>query len=97
VERRGREGWAVAADDGLTVALDTSLDPELELEGRVYDLIHLLNSMRKDTGLELTDRIRVTLPLSHAELEQHRDWIAREVLAVEIRFRDVDAPQLEKA
>src|SRR5204862_564874 len=62
VERTGREGWAVAEDDGLTVALDTSRDPELELEGRVLDLIHILNSMRKDAGLELTDRIEVTLP-----------------------------------
>ena len=40
VERRGREGWAVAGEDGLTVALDLALDPELELEGRVLDLIH---------------------------------------------------------
>ena len=40
VERVGREGWAVAADDGLTVALDTALDDELRCEGRVLDLIH---------------------------------------------------------
>ena len=39
-----------------------TLDDELELEGRVYDLIHTLNSMRKEQGLELTDRITVTLP-----------------------------------
>ena len=50
VERRGREGWAVAADDGVTVALDTALDDELRVEGRVLDLIHLLNTMRKDAG-----------------------------------------------
>jgi len=97
VERRGLEGWVVAADDGLTVALDTSLDPELELEGRVYDLIHLLNSMRKDAGFELTDRIRVRLPRSYAEVERHFDWIARDVLAIEIVVDEVDEPQLEKA
>ncbi|MEO5576616.1 MAG: class I tRNA ligase family protein, partial [Gaiellaceae bacterium] len=39
VERSGKEGWAVASDEGVTVALDTTLDAELELEGRVYDLI----------------------------------------------------------
>ena len=39
VERVGLEGWAVAADDGLTVALDTSLDDELRLEADLYDLI----------------------------------------------------------
>ena len=99
VERRGREGWAVAGDDGVTVALDTSLDAELELEGRVLDLIHLLNTMRKDAGLELTDRIRVTLPAAQSDLlEQHRDWIASEVLAVEIEANGGSAePQIAKA
>jgi isoleucyl-tRNA synthetase len=86
VERTGREGWAVAADDGVTVALDTALDPELELEGRVLDLIHELNSMRREAGLELTDRIVVTLPQSHADLLAHADWIKREVLATDIRL-----------
>jgi isoleucyl-tRNA synthetase len=98
VERRGREGWAVAAEGGITVALDTTLDDELEREGRVLDLIHRLNSMRKDAGLELTDRIRVTLPSSYAELEPHYEWIAKEVLAVEIvTDGDLPQPQIAKA
>jgi isoleucyl-tRNA synthetase len=98
VERRGLEGWAVAADQGVTVALETALDPELELEGRVFDLIHQVNSMRKDAGFAVTDRIRVLLPRSYAELvEQHGDWIAREVLALRIEVGDVDEPQLERA
>jgi isoleucyl-tRNA synthetase len=84
VERRGREGWAVAGEDGVTVALDTELDPELELEGRVYDLIHELNRLRKDAGLELTDRIAVTLPEHEADLLRHADWIKRETLAVSV-------------
>jgi hypothetical protein len=46
----------------------------------------------------VTDRIRVTLPRSYAELvEEHGDWIAREVLAVGIEVGDVDEPQLAKA
>jgi isoleucyl-tRNA synthetase len=95
---RHMEGWAVAADDGLTVALDTSVDAELELEGRGFDLIHKLNSMRKDAGFELTDRITVTLPRAFAGLvEEHGDWIAREVLALGIEVGDVDEPQLAKA
>jgi isoleucyl-tRNA synthetase len=85
VERTGKEGWAVAGADGVTVALDTALDPELEVEGRVLDLIHELNSMRKQAGLELTDRIVVTLPESASELLAHEEWIKEEVLAVEIR------------
>jgi isoleucyl-tRNA synthetase len=88
VERTGREGWALAEDDALTVALSTELDDELRLEARVLDVIHQLNSMRKDAGLELTDRIRVTLPETDAELARHEDWIKDEVLATEIAFRD---------
>ena len=86
VERSGKEGWTVASDGGVTVALDTTLDAELELEGRVYDLIHTLNSMRKDQGLELTDRIAVTLPHADADLvARHSAWIKSEVLAVRSR------------
>jgi len=97
VERSGKEGWAVASDEGVTVALDTTLDAELELEGRVYDLIHTLNSMRKDQGLELTDRIAVTLPPGDADLvERHAEWIKAEVLAVSLETDGVQAPQIAK-
>jgi isoleucyl-tRNA synthetase len=96
VERSGKEGWAVASDEGTTVALDTSLDAELELEGRGYDLIHALNSLRKEQGLELTDRIAVTLPQTHADLvERHADWIKDEVLAVSLETDGIAEPQIE--
>jgi isoleucyl-tRNA synthetase len=98
VEQHGREGWAVAGGDGLTVALETALDDELRVEGRVLDLIHELNSMRRDAGLELTDRIVVTLPESQSDLLEHSDWIKGEVLAVEIRTDGGSAePQIAKA
>jgi isoleucyl-tRNA synthetase len=86
VERGAREGFAVAGSDGVTVALDVTLDPELELEGRVYDLIRRVNTMRKDEGFEVTDRIVLTVPVDHAELvARHGDWIKNETLATEIR------------
>ena len=100
VERRGREGWAVAADaaSGLTVALETSVDAELELEGRVLDLIHRLNSMRREAGLDLTDRITVTLPASARELLEHADRIKQETLAVDVRADgDLAEPRIAKA
>jgi isoleucyl-tRNA synthetase len=97
VERSGKEGWAVASDEGVTVALDTTLDAELELEGRVYDLIHILNRMRREQGLELTDRITVTLPEADAELiERHADWIKAEVLAVSLDTDGVAEPKIAK-
>jgi isoleucyl-tRNA synthetase len=83
VERVGREGWSVAAEDGLTVALDTALDDELRLEGRVLDLIHRINLMRKEAGLEVTDRIVLTLP-EDGDLRRHEDWIKAETLATRI-------------
>ena len=97
VERSGKEGWAVASEEGVTVALDTTLDAELELEGRVYDLIHTLNGMRKEQGLELTDRITVTLPQADADLiDLHAEWIKREVLAVSLETDGVAEPQIAK-
>jgi isoleucyl-tRNA synthetase len=92
VERRGKEGWAVAGEDGLTVALDLTLDEELELEGRARELIHRVNTMRKEAGLEITDRIVLTLP---GDLAEHREWIARETLAE--RVESGDELQIEKA
>jgi len=86
VERRGQAGSAVASADGITVALDTTLDDELLLEGRAYDLIRAVNTMRKDAGLELTDRIALTVPESAADVASaHGERIAAEVLAIELR------------
>jgi isoleucyl-tRNA synthetase len=97
VERRGKDGWAVAGDDGLTVALDLALDPELELEGRARELIHRVNGMRKDAGLELSDRIVLTLPESESELLGYADRIKDETLAVRIETDDASAPSIVKA
>jgi isoleucyl-tRNA synthetase len=96
VERGAREGWALAADDAITVAMPTELDDELRREGRVYELIHRVNTMRKEAGLELTDRIRLTLPAADADLLEHADWIKDEVLATEVATDSVAEPQIAK-
>jgi isoleucyl-tRNA synthetase len=85
-ERIELEGWAIVEDHDLSVALDTTLDDELRLEGRVLDAIHEINRRRKEAGLELTDRIVVTLPEALADLLRHADWIKRETLAVDVRL-----------
>ena len=97
VERLEKAGWAVAADDGVTVALDTALDDELRREGRVYELIHQVNTMRKEAGLGLSDRIVLSLPSSDGDLLSYRDWIAAEVLAVSIDLAPVDQVNFERA
>jgi isoleucyl-tRNA synthetase len=96
VERSGKPGWAVVSEEGVTVALDTALDDELRLLGRVLDLVHTLNSMRKEQGLELTDRIAVRLPADHADVLAHADRIKAEVLAVSIDADGVAEPQIAK-
>jgi isoleucyl-tRNA synthetase len=99
VERIGREGWAVAAEDGVTVAIDTTLDDELVREERVLTLIRRINELRKEAGLALTDRIVVTLPQTDADLvERHGDWIKAETLAVELQLDGTSgAPTIAKA
>ena len=62
VERSARDGWAIASSDGVTVALDTAVDEGLAREARVYELIHQVNTMRKEAGLALTDRIALDDP-----------------------------------
>jgi isoleucyl-tRNA synthetase len=82
VERVGLEGWALATDGAITVALDTRLDDELRLEARLNDLLRAIQSLRKESGLELTDRTRLWIP--DPELLVFSARIAQETLAVEV-------------
>ena len=93
VERIGLEGWAVASEDGVTVALDTALDDDLRLEGRLFDRIHEVNVLRKESGLEITDRIRLWIP-DEELLGIYADRLAAETLAVAVAAGDL---RIEKA
>jgi isoleucyl-tRNA synthetase len=86
LEYAPREGWSVSQEDGLVVAVDTRLDEALELEGRVLDLIHAVQRMRRDAGLEITDRIVLTVPEGDRELAAHEEWIKAETLAVTLEW-----------
>jgi isoleucyl-tRNA synthetase len=93
VERVGREGWAVASEDGVTVALDSRLDDELLLEGRLYDRVHEVNVLRKETGLQITDRIALWIPDADL-LDRYADRLASETLAVSVELGEL---RIEKA
>jgi isoleucyl-tRNA synthetase len=93
VEHVGREGWAVASQDGVTVALDSRLDDELRLEGRLLDLVHEVNVLRKETGLEITDRIKLWIPDGEL-LDRYSDRLASETLAVSVEPGEL---RIEKA
>jgi len=97
VERLEKPGWAVASDEGVTVALDTTLDDELVRRGRVYEVVHLVNTMRKEAGLELTDRIKLSLPAADEDLLTYRDWIAAETLAVSLDLTAGDRVVFDRA
>ena len=86
------EGWLVASSStGLVVALDATITDELRAEGIARELVNRIQNIRKDTGLEVTDRIRILLQQQDT-LEQavcaNEAYIKAETLANEILFAD---------
>ncbi|WP_243737883.1 isoleucine--tRNA ligase [Blastococcus xanthinilyticus] len=80
-----REGWTVASASGLTVALDLTLTPELERAGLVREAVRLVQEARKNSGLEVSDRIELWWTADGAmaqALTEHAEQLAGEVLAV---------------
>ncbi|MFI1381328.1 isoleucine--tRNA ligase [Embleya sp. NPDC020886] len=83
-----REGWTVAGQDGATVALDLTITPELRLAGLARDVVRLIQEARKNTGLEVSDRILVWWAADESEettsaLLAHGVQVADEVLATQ--------------
>jgi isoleucyl-tRNA synthetase len=84
---RARPGHEVAEEGDLVVALDTHLTPELEAEGLAREVAHRLQGLRKAAGLEVSDRVVASISGDAAlvaQLAAHRDWLADEILAVEL-------------
>jgi len=77
-------GWSVATQDHVTVALDITLTPGLLSEGMARELVNRIQNLRKDKGLEVTDRIQLTVEKSDntfTAFEQYKDYICSETLA----------------
>ena len=85
------EGWLVANEGGLTVALDVTITEELRKEGVARELVNRIQNARKDTGLEVTDKIRLTVlnfeNLQHA-IQENKAYIMSETLTQELVFVD---------
>ncbi len=80
-------GWLVASEGRLTVALDITLTDELRAEGLARELVNRIQNIRKESGLEVTDRIRVEIeqrPWVEATLAQFADYIAAQTLADQV-------------
>ena len=87
------EGYQVEAESGHAVALSLELDDELLREGLAREIVHAVQSARKDAGLEVTDRIKLALAGDPELLEAaraHEGYLGGEVLATSIAF-DGDA------
>jgi len=82
-------GWLVASENGLTVALDNTITESLKQEGIARELVSKVQTLRKDSGLEVTDKIILTIATSEAIQKAFADnqiYICEEVLAKELRF-----------
>ncbi len=78
------EGWMVAKDGGITVALDVQLTDDLIAEGTARELVNRIQNIRKDKEFEVTDRINVRIedrPELRPAVQNHGDYIKREILA----------------
>ncbi|HMI82385.1 MAG TPA: isoleucine--tRNA ligase [Solirubrobacterales bacterium] len=83
------EGYEVEAEAGHAVALQLELDDELRREGLAREIVHAVQIARKDAGLEITDRIDLTLvgdPDLLAAAQAHQDYVANEVLATSVSY-----------
>ena len=80
-------GWLVATEGKLTVALDITITDDLRAEGIARELINRIQNIRKDSGFEVTDKIRVEIEQQEfvlPALKSFADYIASQTLAVEI-------------
>jgi isoleucyl-tRNA synthetase len=81
-------GWLVASEGKLTIALDITLTDELRREGVARELINRIQNIRKDSGFEVTDKIRVEIEATEqvaGAIEHFADYIASQTLAVEVK------------
>ena len=86
-------GWLVSNEGNLTVALEVELNDELVKEGTARELINRIQNLRKDSGLEITDRIKVTIAPDeniNSAIETYSDYIKGQVLADEIVIAEND-------
>ncbi|WP_283641537.1 isoleucine--tRNA ligase [Mesonia mobilis] len=99
------EGWLVASNAGLTVALDVTLNDELKKEGIARELVNRIQNLRKDSGFEVTDKIDIKIKkdgVVESAVQDNLEYIKNETLTanlelaealdngVEISFDDVN-------
>ena len=90
IEMREREGAATAQDAHYTVAVTTELTPALQQEGAARELVHRLQTLRREAGFEIADRIVVWIdgdaPTLVTAVDAHRDYVQAETLALDLQY-----------
>lgn len=85
-------GWLVASEGSLTVALDSTISETLKAEGIARELVNRVQNLRKDSGLDVTDRIALKIDTSaslQAAIAENQVYVCTEVLADSITFETV--------
>jgi isoleucyl-tRNA synthetase len=103
VEIRSQDipGWAVASEGGVTVALDITITDELKKEGIARDVVNRVQNLRKDMGLEVQDKIKITIQkvddLINSALSANKEYICTETQALTLDLVDtlVDGKEVE--
>lgn len=83
------EGWLVANSDGVTVALDVTISPALKSEGIARELVNRIQNIRKDSGFEVMDRVKITIQDDEKlkiAVNKNLEYIKRETLTNELNF-----------
>ena len=83
------EGWLVANSEGITVALDITITPELKNEGIARELVNRIQNIRKDSGFEVMDKVEITIQENtklRTAVNQNIDYIKRETLTEVLQF-----------
>ncbi|MBR2234192.1 MAG: isoleucine--tRNA ligase, partial [Prevotella sp.] len=91
-------GWLVANEGALTVALEVEMTEELRNEGMARELINRIQNIRKESGLEITDRIVVTLAPNQAmemAVAAFGDYVKTQVLANDIHIEENDGQEVD--
>jgi isoleucyl-tRNA synthetase len=91
-------GWLVANDKGITVALDITINEELRNEGIARELVNRIQNIRKDSGFEVTDKIKITLqPNSVLEkaVKENESYIKSETLTDILSFEENNGTEIE--
>ena len=85
------EGWLVASSGALTVALDVTIDEDLRQEGIARELVNRIQNLRKESGLDVTDKIHIRIlkdGLIEKAVERNKNYIMNETLTAELEFKE---------